>query len=204
MTNQNNASAGPTPSPPSPQNGYVTPDPNQANLVSGSVNRINIAGKIKHDELMIRVFKWIAYLVCMGLGIWFLITGLCETKSLLNTHIGLMKAQTELIQENSNYYKTINDYTKLQEKETATKPAIPLPPLTTYAATEPVADKIISASAVLTMLAFILGVGLTLMLTLLKFSFTRQEENDGKSELATPLGTLILDLIQAVKEKISK
>ncbi|MFA3146630.1 hypothetical protein KWF82_08895 [Acinetobacter baumannii] len=194
-------------------------DLNQNNLATGNVKRINIAEKIKHDELMIRVFKWLAYAACMTLGVAFLLVGLLETKSLLDTQINTAKNQAALIDQQVKYYQTINDYNDLvknnnidasletpmpkEKKDSPEKPFLetPMPKEKKDSPEKPLADKIISASAVLTMLAFILGVGLTLLLTLLKFSFNK---DDNTAEITSPYGKLIIEIGEALRDKFKK
>lgn len=206
-----NSEATPSPQPPlshninpsTSQQVVANPDPNQNNLATGNVNRINIAGKIKHDELMIRVFKWLAYAACMILGVCFLTVGLIETKSLLDMQINTAKNQGALIEQQAKYYKTINDYNEII-KSNNTNPSLQkiVSPIEKKGDSEkPLADKIISASAVLTMLAFILGVGLTLLLTLLKFSFNN---NDNTAEITSPYGKLIVEIGEALRDKFKK
>lgn len=78
----------------------------------------------------------------------------------------------------------------------------PIPPLST---------DWLSASSLIAIVAFILGVGLTLILTLLKSAFhhpTDKNLNGQKSsdtiELATPLSELIMGMINYIKSKFSK
>lgn len=182
----------------------ANPDPNQSNLAAGNVQRINIAEKIKHDELMIRVFKWLAYAACMVLGVWFLIVGLLETKSLLDTQISTAQKQSALIEQQTKYYQTINDYNDLVKTKSVDSSVqkIASPAEKKEDLEKPLADKIISASAVLTMLAFILGVGLTLLLTLLKFSFNNNKDNT--AEITSPYGKLIIEIGEALRDKFKK
>ncbi|MDC4762724.1 hypothetical protein NQ808_05915 [Acinetobacter baumannii] len=177
-------------------------DLNQNNLATGNVKRINIAEKIKHDELMIRVFKWLAYAACMTLGVAFLLVGLLETKSLLDTQINTAKNQAALIDQQVKYYQTINDYNDLVKNNNIDASLeTPMPKEKKDSPEKPLADKIISASAVLTMLAFILGVGLTLLLTLLKFSFNK---DDNTAEITSPYGKLIIEIGEALRDKFKK
>lgn len=69
----------------------------------------------------------------------------------------------------------------------------------------------LSASSLIAIVAFILGVGLTLILTLLKSAFhhpTDKNLNGHKAadtiELATPLSELIIGLVNYLKSKLSK
>ncbi|EPZ8357397.1 hypothetical protein ACXWYY_002907 [Enterobacter hormaechei] len=69
----------------------------------------------------------------------------------------------------------------------------------------------LSASSLIMIVAFILGVGLTLILTLLKFSFnhptdkpTRNEAEQTAVEIASPLSQLIVNFVTFLKEKFSK
>ncbi|AKA39929.1 hypothetical protein UGYR_06230 [Yersinia ruckeri] len=69
----------------------------------------------------------------------------------------------------------------------------------------------LSASSMIMIVAFILGVGLTLILTLLKSSFRHPTDNSARNdtnqtslELATPLSELITGIISYLKDKFSK
>ncbi len=69
----------------------------------------------------------------------------------------------------------------------------------------------LSASSMIMIVAFILGVGLTLILTLLKSAFRHPTDNSARSdtnqtslELATPLSELITGIISYLKDKFSK
>ncbi|HIE3987906.1 hypothetical protein PTR15_06005 [Serratia nevei] len=69
----------------------------------------------------------------------------------------------------------------------------------------------LSASSLIMLVAFILGVGLTLILTLLKSAFRHPTDNSSKDEsnqtsveLATPLSELISSIVSCVKDKFSK
>lgn len=69
----------------------------------------------------------------------------------------------------------------------------------------------LSASSMIMIVAFILGVGLTLILTLLKSAFRHPTDNSSKDdsnktslELATPLSELISGTVSYLKDKFSK
>jgi len=69
----------------------------------------------------------------------------------------------------------------------------------------------LSASSLIAIVAFILGVGLTLLLTLLKSAFqhptdkNRNDKSDSNTiQLATPISELIMGIINYIKEKVSK
>lgn len=62
-----------------------------------------------------------------------------------------------------------------------------------------------STGVILTLITVIFAVALTILLNLIKHAFrTEDPKADDKTELATPLGNLILDFIAVIKEKISK
>ncbi len=68
-----------------------------------------------------------------------------------------------------------------------------------------------SASYLIAIVAFILGIGLTLMLTLLKAAFqhptdksANREKDQSAMEIATPLSQLIVNFVNFLKEKFSK
>ncbi|HCR0932445.1 TPA: hypothetical protein U2L92_003780 [Enterobacter hormaechei] len=69
----------------------------------------------------------------------------------------------------------------------------------------------LSASSLIMLVAFILGVGLTLILTLLKSAFRHPTDNSSKDEsnqtsleLATPLSELFSGIASYFKDKLSK
>lgn len=69
----------------------------------------------------------------------------------------------------------------------------------------------LSASSMIMIVAFILGVGLTLILTLLKSSFrhptdslVKNDANQTSLEIATPLSEIIVSFISYIKSKVSK
>ncbi|WP_250188809.1 hypothetical protein [Escherichia coli] len=69
----------------------------------------------------------------------------------------------------------------------------------------------LSASSLIAIVAFILGVGLTLLLTLLKSVFQHPTDKDFRTkstsntiELATPISELIIGVLNIIKDKLSK
>lgn len=69
----------------------------------------------------------------------------------------------------------------------------------------------LSAGSLISIVAFVLGVGLTLILTMLKFSFNHPTDKPAKHdvdstavEIATPLSQLIVNFISFLKDKFSK
>ena len=69
----------------------------------------------------------------------------------------------------------------------------------------------LSASSLIAIVAFILGVGLTLLLTLLKSAFQHPTDKDFRTkstsntiELATPISELIIGVLNIIKDKLSK
>lgn len=70
--------------------------------------------------------------------------------------------------------------------------------------------EIIPYGSIITIIAFILGVGLTLVLTLLKFVFSFDEDKDNaeresiSSNLASPISKLVEEAISFIKDKLKR
>lgn len=179
-------------------------DPNKQDLAEGKVDpsdkkkiKRDILGPIRNDESMYRFFKIVAYLVCIAFGAWFLCTGLNHATKILNAQETAIISNAHLIDAKTNY---LNNQIKNSSSKISQKNDLENSSSDTKETS--LSDKIISASSILTLFAFIFGVGLTLLLTLLKFSFNSQKE-ETNPELATPLGALFLDILKGLKDKIS-
>ena len=202
VTNENNTIAGSL--------GDKSPeDPNKANLADGKLDQNkkkdvrNILKPIHEDEAMYRLFKILAYFVCIAFGAWFLCSGLNHATNILEAQEKAIIANANLMDAKTNYLNNINEISpadKSKKSDPIKKDEIK--DTKNESKDSPLSDKIISASSILTLLAFIFGVGLTLLLTLLKFSFNSQKE-ETTPELATPLGVLLLDILKGLKDKIS-
>lgn len=186
-----------------------TEDPNKDNLADGSLDKgkkkaiRNILKPIHEDEAMYRLFKILAYFVCIAFGAWFLCSGLNHATNILEAQEKAIISNANLMDAKTNYLKNINEKSPTDKSKKSAPVKDEIKDTKSESKDSPLSDKIISASSILTLLAFIFGVGLTLLLTLLKFSFNSQKE-ETTPELATPLGVLLLDILKGLKDKISQ
>lgn len=183
-------------------------DPNKANLADGKLDQNkkkdvrNILKPIHEDEAMYRLFKILAYFVCIAFGAWFLCSGLNHATNILEAQEKAIIANAKLMDAKADYLNDINEISPTDKSKKSDSVKEDIKDTMSESKDSPLSDKIISASSILTLLAFIFGVGLTLLLTLLKFSFNSQKE-ETTPELATPLGVLLLDILKGLKDKIS-
>jgi hypothetical protein len=187
-------------------NSITNPPPNTddedqlPNLVATDVNNY-LDSKAKDDELL-RDFKsklfWVGLVIsCLFLGI-----GLWKSYSFIDTQLDLAKStieiqqkqlsidekKIELLKAQSIKPDQIKELNLMQDKEE-----------------KALNSKILSTGVILTLITVIFAVALTILLNLIKHAFrTEDAKADDKTELATPLGNLILDFIAVIKEKISK
>lgn len=189
----------------------INTDPNKQDLAEGKVDpsdkkkiKKDILGPIRNDESMYRSFKILAYLVCIAFGAWFLCSGLNHATNILEAQEKAIIANANLMDAKANFLNNKKDISNLDKSKKSKSNSIEdeIKETKNENKDSPLSDKIISASSILTLLAFIFGVGLTLLLTLLKFSFNSQKE-ETNPELATPLGVLLLDILKGIKDKIS-
>lgn len=153
----------------------------------------------ERNDLERRVMRYSLFAVIMFFAIFFLSSGLFFA---LKVGDGLLNAKQSIV----------NALTKAD----VTHCVIPVKcvPASPKGITEAVSNlnaDWLSASSMIMIVAFILGVGLTLMLTLLKSAFRHPTDNSSKDEsnqtsleLATPLSELISGIISYLKDKFSK
>ncbi|WP_151867766.1 hypothetical protein [Acinetobacter soli] len=154
------------------------------------------------DEELLRDFKsklfWVGLVIsCLFLGI-----GLLKSYSFINTQLDLAKStlviqqkqlsideqKISLLKEKNIKPEQIKELNLIQDREEKF-----------------LNSKILSTGVILTLITVIFAVALTILLNLIKHAFKTEDSNaDDKTELATPLGNLILDFISVIKEKIKK
>jgi len=151
------------------------------------------------NDLERRVMRYSLFGVIIVFGVIFLIAGLIFALKVGN---GLLKAKSEIV-------------TALTKVDTSSclvpLKCTPAPPKGLTDAVVNLNADWLSASSMIMIVAFILGVGLTLILTLLKSAFrhptdssSKDEANTTSLELATPLSELISSIVSYLKEKFSK
>ncbi|ENT7682001.1 hypothetical protein ACMGAV_003315 [Salmonella enterica subsp. enterica serovar Newport] len=166
-----------------------------------------------HDGMERRGMRLILSATVLIFAILFLWQGLCFALKVGN---GLLEAKSSIVSAlTQNSEKVVCEpKTKCVElKQQTMKPAEKSPNVSTKgdSAMPNLSTDWLSASSLIAIVAFILGVGLTLILTLLKSAFhhpTDKNLNGQKTtdtiELATPLSELIMGVINYLKSKFSK
>lgn len=151
------------------------------------------------NDLERRVMRYTLFGVIMVFAIIFLIAGLIFALKVGN---GLLKAKGDIVSA-LTHIDTSSCLVPLK--------CTPTPPKGLTDAVVNLNADWLSASSMIMIVAFILGVGLTLILTLLKSAFrhptdssSKDESNKTSLELATPLSELISGIISYLKDKFSK
>lgn len=154
------------------------------------------------DEELLRGFKNKLFWVGLIISCCFLSIGLCKSYSFINTQLELAKStieiqqkqllidekKIELLKDKNIKPEQIKDLNLIQDREE-----------------KALNSKLLSSGVILTLITVIFAVALTILLNLIKHAFKSEDERaDDKTELATPLGNLILDFISVVKDRISK
>lgn len=164
----------------------------------------------RNDARERRWTRLIMYAVVMLFAIAFLYSGLNFALKVGN---GLLTAKQEIVTAlTSDSKKQCVVPLKCITEEAKTPPA---PTVSQQARDSAITANLnadwLSASSLIAIVAFILGVGLTLILTLLKATYQhptdkelKRTENGSTIELATPLSQLVEKLIGYLKEKFSK
>ncbi|MEN8357921.1 hypothetical protein [Acinetobacter towneri] len=171
------------------------------NIVAVDAN--NYLDSKAQDEELLRNFKNKLFWVGLVISCIFLAIGLCKSYSFIDTQLDLAKSalviqqkQLEIDKQKISLLKDtdikpeqIKELNLLQDREEKV-----------------VSSKFLSTGSILTLITVIFAVALTILLNLIKHAF--KNSNDGNkedtTELATPLGNLILDFIAVIKERISK
>jgi len=168
-----------------------------------------------------RFMRVTTFFIVIGLAIIFLLFGLSMARTVGE---GILGNQKELIQVLTNPEKStktlengrlpvgVSAAVELStsvssSKATATKPEEKSTVVNLLTLAEH--QNWLSAGSLLTLVAFILGVGLTLLLTLIRNVFRAQEEESQRQsgeisrDIATPLSCLIEDFIAYMRKKFS-
>lgn len=177
----------------------------------GGPDELRYYQRARHDEIERRTMRLIMYTVVLLFAIIFLGNGL---NFALNVGDGLLTAKKDIVKaltgkEEKQCIIPLKCIT--EAAQTTPPPAVNATQTKDAAVIASLNTDWLSASSLIAIVAFILGVGLTLILTLLKATYQHPTDKDLKKsddsssiELATPLSQLIERAISYIKEKFSK
>ncbi len=156
--------------------------------------------------------------IALLIAILFLVVGLCFALKVGN---GLLQAKSNIVSaltQTQTQTQTQKDVCELKGECSESK-SESVKPVATKSVHLDKNDKAmgnlstdwLSASSLIAIVAFILGVGLTLILTLIKSAFHHPTDKNQPGqranesiELATPLSELIMGIVDYIKGKLSK
>ncbi len=185
-----------------------TPSEGTGNDTSNTSN-IDLLSYKKREENLYLGFKFFSFAVAILMGSYFLCVGLNVAK---NSTLHIQSMQTSFIKFKSEQLRVLS-LQKDQEKLSDLKDS--KDEKTKLLAKEEVRNKnnfedssdgfVFSTGSMVTLVAFIFGVGLTLLLSVLKFVFIRNEEKKQLNtiDIATPLSELVKGLADWLKKKAS-
>lgn len=202
---------------PSVRNDQNLGDDNLPPLTKGESQQI-LTFKLRKERAYLW-FKIVSFIAVIGIAITFLLTGLRVTAMAID-HIE--QIQLKQLSSYNNLSKPANSEShdekesqqvnKNKVDESATekdtkakseaKPSIAEEP----EGKQNLSTSIVSTGSIVTLIAFILGVGLTLILTLLKVTFSNHENESNNNDcitLAGPLSELFQAIASYVKKKIA-
>lgn len=188
-------------------NTIVNPPPNSddeddlPNIVATDANNY-LDSKAKDEELL-RDFKSKLFWVGLVISCFFLAAGLWKSHSFINAQLDLAKS-TLVIQEKQ--LSIDEQKIKLLNNKNIKPEQIKELNLIQDREEKVLNSKLLSTGVILTLITVIFAVALTILLNLIKHAFKKNNDGDKEdtTELATPLGNLILDFIAVIKERISK
>lgn len=149
------------------------------------------------DRLLHRRFKIVLFFVGIVISIVFFVVGLNKASYLFYSNIELAKYSTILQKEQLEL-----DKKKLSLIENKQLKAEEVKSLNLISDKEEkiTSSKTISNGILLALVSIFFGIALTILLNLSKNSFNSVS---GNTEIATPLGNIILDILKGIKDKIS-
>ncbi|MFK3862586.1 hypothetical protein [Pseudoalteromonas rhizosphaerae] len=154
------------------------------NITQGSDDTV-LKFKIR-EEYVYLIFKLAAFIAAIWLAVCFLKTGLEVSKDSL-MHIVHHQAAPKQIVETKTVNKSEKENSEVKKEEP-----------------EGMSNKILYSGSIITLVAFILGTGLTLLLTIVKFSFHSRQQNEDNPNiaLAGPVSDLFLAMAKYINSKI--
>lgn len=176
--------------------------PNEASIAS---ERFDLLPLKRREENFNLVFRAISFIIAIFLGSYFLCVGLQVAKDSALHIREIQKSAIEIKKEQSkspSVIRTISQsgkdkIVKATDNKEDSKNEIKV--------NENNDDFLFSTGSLITLIAFIFGVGLTLLLSVLKFVFIKNEDK-GKvtsPDIATPLSELMKGLADWIKKKAS-
>lgn len=161
-----------------------------ANNQNVNINNEQTSTIIKFNVLEEKVylsFKVFGFIIAMGLAVCFLKTGLEVSKDSLMHIVHHQGQLTKQVVESKSEDKAKKENKEVKKEES-----------------ESMSNKMLYSGTIITLVAFILGTGLTLLLTIVKFSFHSRQQNDDNPNvaLAGPASELFMALANYIKSKM--
>lgn len=155
------------------------------NITQGSDDTV-LKFKVR-EEYVYLIFKLAAFIIAISLAVCFLKTGLEVSRDSL---MHIVHHQTVPVKE-VNGKKTLDKSEKVNSEVKKEE-------------SERLSNKMLYSGSIITLVAFILGTGLTLLLTIVKFSFHSRQQNEDNPNvaLAGPASELFMALANYIKSKI--
>ncbi|WP_024601656.1 hypothetical protein [Pseudoalteromonas sp. TB41] len=139
------------------------------------------------EEKIYLGFKVFGFIIAMGLAVCFLKTGLEVSKDSLMHIVHHQGQPTKLVEVSKPADESKKENKEIKKEEP-----------------ESMSNKMLYSGSIITLVAFILGTGLTLLLTIVKFSFHSRQQNEDNPNvaLAGPASELFMALANYIKSKI--
>lgn len=172
---------------------------NQAVNINSEQNSKIIKFNVIEEQVYLG-FKIFCFAVAIALAVCFLVTGLCLSKKSLDS---ILEHRTTMVEVSNKPLEKV-ELTKVTKNH---KPALKSDEkikTSDKQVVESMGNKMLYSGSIITLVAFILGTGLTLLLTIVKFSFhnRQQNENNPNVALAGPASELFMALANYIKSKI--
>jgi len=155
------------------------------NITQGSDDTV-LKFKIR-EEYVYLIFKLAAFIIAISLAVCFLKTGLEVSKYSLEKIVEHQAEPTKKVTGTKPVNKSEKANSEVKKEES-----------------ESMGNKMLYSGSIITLVAFILGTGLTLLLTIVKFSFHSRQQNEDNPNvaLAGPASELFMALANYIKSKI--
>lgn len=165
-------------------------------------NAKNYLNEQAEESALLRYFKKWLFFVGIVISCIFLGIGLYKSYHFIESQLQLANISLEIQKEQLEIDK--QKLTLVKDKKITPKQIKELN-LIQDRKEDQITNKILSTGIILTLISIIFAVGLTILLNLIKHSFkSSSETKNGSTELATPLGNIILDFISLLKDKLGK
>lgn len=157
---------------------------------------------VAEDRTQLRTFKWVIFIVGILFSGLFLSVGLCKAWKFVDTQLRFADATITIHQKQLELDEKKLELIKNKSMKVADIEKLKL----SYTQDEkPINNKVLSTGIILTLITIIFAVALTILLNLMKHSFSALEkkENSETTPIATPISELIAPIIEWLKQKIS-